>query len=557
MMDKMEKEMPAEKRGKEEDLEKEEEALFWADQLAKKIVERQKFDYIDKAIPKFKEFTVKTSASISGVLHIGRLSDTIRGDSVYRALKDLGVKAKFIWVAEDMDPLRKVPQGVPADYEKYIGMPITSIPDPEGCHKTYAEHHVSEYMKVLKKFIHDKMKVYSMQQEYDRRKFRKYIKKAMQKIEVIKEIQNKYRANPLPKGWSPWVPVCTNCGKISTTKVIDVKDGLVHYECSNYYFEKTTAKGCGYKGVADPLKDRGKLMWKTEWAAQWARWKICSEGAGKEYQVPASAFWINGEIAEKVFSFPMPVPIFYEHLMIDGAKMSASLGNVVYPKDWLNVAEPELLRFYYNKRLMKTRSFSWKDLPQLYDEFDETARIYFGETKLENEKEEKHFKRLYEISAIKPEPPLGMSFAHATIIAQIFEGKKGMISSLEKTGHYKKELKKRLLQRIEKAKYWIEHYAPQEARFVLQQEISPSINLSEKQKQAIRMVVKALKEEKKKWNEKTLFEEFYSICRELQLEPREFFKAGYLVLLNMERGPKLAPFVLALGDRALKLLEQV
>ena len=67
-----------------------------------------KFQYLDKTAPKFDLFTVKTSASLSGVLHIGRLSDTIRGESVYRALKDAGVSAKLIWVAEDMDPLRKV-----------------------------------------------------------------------------------------------------------------------------------------------------------------------------------------------------------------------------------------------------------------------------------------------------------------------------------------------------------------------------------------------------------------------------------------------------------------
>ena len=111
------------------------EELFWADQLAKEIRERNKFRYLEKEIPKFDRFVVKTSASVSGVLHIGRLSDTIRSESVFRALQDAGAKAEFIWVAEDMDPLRKIPEGVPKNYIEYIGMPVTDIPDTWGCNK--------------------------------------------------------------------------------------------------------------------------------------------------------------------------------------------------------------------------------------------------------------------------------------------------------------------------------------------------------------------------------------------------------------------------------------
>ena len=547
----MESKAKKKEAAKEED---ERDSVFWADKLAQKIIERRKFYYSDKTFPEKKEFVVKSSASISGVLHIGRLSDTIRGNSVYRALKDARVKAGFIWVAEDMDPLRKVPAGVPEDYVKYIGTPITSVPDPWGCHKTYSEHHKSEYLKVITQFVDYGMEIYSMQEEYDKGNFSPYIKKAMESIDAIKGIMNRYRTTPLPKGWSPWVPICQKCGKISTTKVIEVKDGLVHYECSDYKFESQTAKGCGYKGVADPLKDKGKLMWKSEWASQWARWSICAEGAGKEYQVPMSAFWTNGEIAEKIFEFPMPEPIFYEHLMINGTKMSASLGNIVYPKDWLEVADADLLRYFYNKRLMKTRSFSWTDLPQLYDEFDEVARIYFSESKMENENDEKHIRRIYEMSVKSPEKPLKMSFSHAAMLAQIFKDREMIIASLKKTGQYSPKQEKRIMDRIKKAGYWVTHYAPEESRFALQEKVNPELKLSEKQKKALKAVAVLLRE--KHADEKEFSEKMYSAVKATGIDTKEFFKAGYLVLLNKERGPRLAPFLMALGERAIKLFEE-
>jgi lysyl-tRNA synthetase, class I len=534
----------------------EQDELFWADQIAKKILTRDKFLYTDNKVPNFSEYVVKTSASISGVLHIGRMSDSVRGASVYRALLDAGVKAKLIWVAEDMDPLRKIPQGVPQSFEEYIGAPVSKIPDPFGCHDSYADHHTDEYFKVLNQFVFEDMEKFSMQKEYEKGSFTPYIKKILDQKQLVMDIQNKMRTNPLKSWWSPWQPVCANCGKISTPQVKLSPDGKVSYVCKDYAFESSVAKGCGHKGEADPANDAGKLAWKSEWAAQWAHWKICSEGAGKEYQVPNSAFWINAEIVEKVLDFPAPVPIFYEHIMIDGAKMSASLGNVVYPKDWLEVATPELLRFYYNKRLMMARSFSWKDLPQLYDEYARVGDIYYGNIQLDNKKEVAHMKKLYEFTnrPNEPEKPLKMGYSHAMMLAQIFTDDDKIIASLKKTGQYQIDQREKIFSTISRARTWLNKYAPEESKFILQEAL-PNVQLSDKQKQALKTIAQKLRE--KEWEEKALFNEFYEIAKQLEMDTKDLFKAGYLVLLNKERGPKLAPFVIALGERAIKLFEAV
>ena len=104
----------------------EEESLFWADQIARKIIERKKFFFTEEKTPKLKNWAVKSSSSLSGVLHIGRLSDLIRSEAVFRALKEQGFPSEFIYVTEDMDPLRKIPKGVPSNFEKYIGARLTT-----------------------------------------------------------------------------------------------------------------------------------------------------------------------------------------------------------------------------------------------------------------------------------------------------------------------------------------------------------------------------------------------------------------------------------------------
>ncbi len=531
---------------------KADDAVFWADSIAREIITRTKFRYIDREVELKEPLIVKTSASISGVLHIGRLSDTIRGEAVVRALRDAGYDARLIWVAEDMDPLRKIPAGVPKEYEEYIGMPVSDVPDPWGCHDSYADHHKDEYFRVLEEFVGVEMPKYSMREEYKKGSFNPYIKKFLESIELAKEIMNKYRTTPLPAGWSPWVPICENCGKIITPRVIGIEDGKVHYICQDYQFEKHVAKGCGYEGYADPLSGNGKLMWKSEWAAQWARWRVVAEGAGKEYQVPTSAFWVNAELVERVLGHPSPVPIFYEHIMIDGQKMSASLGNVIYPRDWLEVARPEVLRYLYCKKLMKMRSFSWKMLPNLYDEFDTVARIYHGMEKADNEKEEKHLKRLYEMSMVRNIlPVVPVSYAHAAMVAQIFTTDEDIVNALKRTGHYDEEKHDLIMKRVKQAGTWARKYAPQEYRIEVKEMVNEGIKhiLEDRELEAMLELAEKLEnvaEKKGDITDSDLKELFTEVIKNHNLTPQKFFRAFYLCLLGKERGPRATTLILSI-----------
>jgi lysyl-tRNA synthetase class 1 len=540
----------------------EEKSLFWADQLADEIIRRKRFHYLEKPVPKFAKFTVKTSASLSGVLHIGRLSDTIRGESVSRAIKEAGRKAEIIWVAEDMDPLRKIPKGLPESYSKYIGTPVTSVPDPHGCHKSYAEHHVSAYVKVIDEFVSAGMPKYSMRKEYKSGSFSPYIRKLLDNREQIKAMLNRYRKEPLPRTWSPWQPICENCGKIMTPAVQRLEDGKVYYECRDYRFENHTAKGCGHKGVNDPLKGEGKLVWRSEFAAQWARWNVCSEGMGKEYQVPGSAFWTNGEIAERILGFPMPVPIFYEHLLINGEKMSASKGNVIYPADWLKVAPPELLRFLYNKKLMKARSFSWSALPALYDDYDLHEKVYFGKAEVANGKEREHMKRLYEISQISsPKKSAQIPFDFAAMVSQAFPDEKisEAMEVFRSSGHLKGKIPqadaKRIKERLSYARIWVELHAP-EHRIRLVEKPPAGLKLSAGQKKSMQELASLLG--KKKLTQEELHGLFWEIAKRQGIKPQEFFSGVYSVLIGKDSGPKLAAFILAVGQKKVAgILEQV
>ena len=540
----MQKKKEGEKIEREESAESSAESAFWTDQIARKILTRKKFFYTDEKVPKFKKFMVKTSASISGVLHIGRLCDTIRGEAVKKSLEDLGAKAELFWVAEDMDPLRKIPEGVPKSYEQYIGMPVSDLPDPDGCHRSYSEHHVSEYMGIIDRFVFSKMEKFSMREEYRKGNFNEYIKLMLENSEKLAEIQNKFRQNKLPATWSPWTPICENCGKIITTKVLKVEDGKVHYKCGDYSFEKYTAKGCGHEGVDDPVKGNGKLMWKSEWAAQWARWNVAAEGAGKEYQVPGSAWWINAEMLEKVLHFPMPEPIFYEYLIINGQKMSASVGNVVYPRQWLEVAKPELLRLLFLKDPMRVRDFRWDVLPNMSDEYEELEKVYYGIKEVKSERDRRNLKRLFEIIQIKPIPKEykpKVSCKTILEIAKVLPEKNQLefaVKKLEEMGTVKKpdkEMMEEIEEKLEFAKNLLTRIEPEK---------KAKPKLSDQEKNVISNLIEVIEKES---DGEELQKEIFQLAKNGSVKPAQFFKLVYQILLGSDQGPRLGQYIIDVG----------
>ena len=254
--------------------------VYWADTLAREILNRKKYNYLDKPFPEIKEYYIKSSTSISGVPHIGNASDVIRHDALARALRDLGKPVTLFWVAEDMDALRKVPAGIPKSFEKYLGMPVADIPCPEGCCESYSKHFCNLFVNSLKEHFGVELVFKSTAGAYRSGEFTPYIKKIMKNLELVKEIWNKSRETPLPERWTPWKPVCENCGKIMTTVVKDFDEKGVTYVCEDYEFRKygeeayTKVSGCGYEGESKYSKGNGKLLWRVEWAVEWAAWKI-------------------------------------------------------------------------------------------------------------------------------------------------------------------------------------------------------------------------------------------------------------------------------------------
>ena len=192
----------------------------------------------------------------------------------------------------------------------------------------------------------------------------------------------------------------------------------------------------------------------------------------------------------------------------------------------------------------------------LADRYEEAERAYF-EKKGNNgaEKRERQLIQIYkfsQVNEIQDKMPVQLDYSNAAIAVQTFPDAslKELADILHAKGWiHRKTLnaydKERVLERLELAKFWLDKYAPDDVKFIVQQNVPEGLKLNAEEKKALRLLVESLK--KKDWEQNELFNEFYEICKKVGIKNTEFFKAAYNVLLNKDRGPKLAPFILALG----------
>ena len=91
---------------------------------------------------------VVTGISPSGNIH--NLREVLVAEAVANALRARGAEVRFVFHADTIDPLRKIAPGIPGSFREYIGQSLSRVPDPEGCHESYAEHFLVPFEEALR-----------------------------------------------------------------------------------------------------------------------------------------------------------------------------------------------------------------------------------------------------------------------------------------------------------------------------------------------------------------------------------------------------------------------
>jgi len=519
--------------------------MYWADELAKQTVEK---------FPERKKYVCACGMTPSGTVHIGHLREVLTSEFVMRALKDFKKDAELIWSWDDYDRFRKIPQNVPKDFEKYLGMPICNIPDPFDCHDSYAEHFEAELEESLPD-LGITARIIRQSEMYKKNAYFEGIKEAMQKRKKIAEVLYSYKAKGGTKeeieNYYPLNVYCEKCKK-DTTQITDYdEENKVSYKCE-----------CGHEETVDiSKKNIGKLAWRVDWPMRWKYEGVSFEPAGRDHISAGGSVDVSSHLARDVFGFEPQVFQGYEWIGISGGthKMSSSTGEAFTPKMLLEIYEPELVRWFYARvRPLSAFDFALDDqIIKNYAEWDEYLKNY-NERKLdERSRRILYFCKTGNNQTVEPG---STSFRQLASFAQLTKGNIELLKdAIKQSGG---ELSNRDIEvRLPRALSWSEKYAPAEYRIKLKE--TPDLDyynqLPDNQKENLNKLTSILSEN---WDHDKLSAILYEIPKrpnlteeEIKAQQREFFKVIYNLLIGADTGPRLATFFLALGkEKILDLL---
>jgi lysyl-tRNA synthetase class 1 len=511
----------------------------WYDKMAVTIVERER--KLGRGLDLIR---TEMGLGASGFPHIGSLGDAARSFAITLALRDQGYKSELVAFCDDTDGLRKVPYGLPSSLEKYLGFPVSSIPDPFGCHESYGRHMSSLLLDALDECGIDYHYV-SAKEVYGKGlltdEIRVLLLNAQHVGEIVKEEVGQERYTEV----LPYFAVCSNCGRLYTTRVSEFleKENKVRYSCEGMEIRGRMLEGCGHKGEANVLKGEGKLTWKSEFAARWKALDIRFEAYGKDI---ADSVRVNDRICREILCYEPPSHVQYE-MFLDksGRKISKSTGNVFTPQVWFRYGSPQALLLLMLKRFIGTRTLDVTDIPSYMKEWDDMEDAYFEKKPDTEKKELMKLRGLYEYCwALKPpaRPSIHAPYNLLTFLAKVApQGSEEAFIADRLRGYgvlQKSEtLDEGLKKRISYALNWIKDF----------EEIKEApASLSEKERMAVSELIEILQREEE--SEK-LQNAVFEVAKKNGVQPAVFFKTIYSILIGVPQGPRLGPYILAMGKQ--------
>ncbi len=511
----------------------------WYDKTAVKIVERER--KLDRSLDLIR---TEMGVGASGLPHIGSLGDAARSYAVTVALREQGYKSELIAFSDDKDGLRKVPAGFPKTLQKYVGYPVTNIPDPFDCHDSFGAHMSSLLLEALDR-CEIEYRFVSAAKTYEEGGFNKEIETILTNASRIGEIVKETVGQERYIEALPYFPICSSCGRIYTTTAREfvAKEGKILYTCDGMEIRGKRLEGCGHKGETDYRKGEGKLSWKSEFAVRWKALDIRFEAYGKDIE---DSVKINDRICREILGYEPPTHARYE-MFLDksGKKISKSAGNVFTPQVWFRYGSPQSLILLMLKRFAGTRELSVTDIPQYMSEFDELEDIYFGTKQVPSKKEHAKLAGLYKYCwwlTPPSEPTVHVPYNLLAYLAKVApEGKEMeyVAEKLQEYGYIKNHETppKSLEERIEHVNNWNHDF--KEIR-------ETQLTLAPNEADAIKELSETLHGEV---DADTIQSAIFDISRKHDIPPRQIFRTLYTILLGTPAGPRLGPYIIAMGKQ--------
>ena len=508
-----------------------EKRKLWPFVEAKKVLKR--YDYNTEHV-----YTFESGFGPSGLPHIGTFGEVVRTEFIINALKEFGFKTKLIAFSDDLDGLRKVPEGMPAWLNEHLGKPVSSIPDPYEETPSFSAY-MNNKLKEMLGWMEIDYQFKSSKETYENGEFDEGIKILLKSYKKLEETIAPTLSKDTLRNWYPFFPVCEKCGKVLTTVVKDVNldDFTVEYECKKSH---GLIHGCGHEGSQTALKGHGKMTWRVDWPLRWHALGVDYELYGKDL---IDSFVIGKKIMNRIFHIKEPESMFYEMFLDeDGTKISKSVGRGLTVEEWLKYGTIESLNLLMYRRPRKAKELSFKIIPTYVDDLVLMSRDYHNGSHKEG----------HEFNFITNYHAEGKIFPHISymlicnLMAALKSDDKDMIKNYltKQVDLTEKDLSSSFFNElIDKAgRYYHDFVSTRKHEIIFSDE---EISCLEQFIEFLNTNVSA----------EEIQTAVYEIARKSNIKPQSFFKTIYHALIGQDRGPRLSSFIIMIGqDKTIEIM---
>ena len=231
----------------------------WPFQEALRIIKNHG-DFINFNIPQKKYILFETGYGPSGLPHIGTFGEVVRTTMVRKALESLiDCETKLITFSDDMDGLRKIPDNVPNKdmLKKYIGKPLTSIPDPFEKFESFG-HHNNALLRFFLDEFNFEYDFVSSTEKYQKGDFDNTLIQILQNHDSILSIILPTLRSERKVTYSPFLPISPISGEVLQVKIEEYRpktNSIIFVDPANNKKTEIIVTG-----------GNCKLQWKVDWA---------------------------------------------------------------------------------------------------------------------------------------------------------------------------------------------------------------------------------------------------------------------------------------------------
>lgn len=304
---------------------------------------------------------LETGYGPSGLPHMGTFGEVARTTMVrnaFRALTGDHWPTRLIAFSDDMDGLRKVPEGVPNPemLTEDLHLPLTRVRDPFGTHDSFGAHNNARLQAFLDSFGFE-YEFFSSTECYRSGLFDQTLLRMLERYDAVMAIMLPTLGEERRATYSPFLPISPITGHVLQVPTLerDVEAGTITFD-----------DPAGGRTTVPVTGGHVKLQWKPDWAMRWTALDVDYEMSGKDL---IESVRESGKICRALGGTP-PEGFNYElFLDIEGKKISKSKGNGLTMDEWLRYGTPESLSWYMFQSPKSAKSLHFNVIPRAIDDY--------------------------------------------------------------------------------------------------------------------------------------------------------------------------------------------